>query len=92
MKTSEITLDEVIKYLQFFNPVKVTFNDLVIYNDYDSTTEIEEDIYGEVLPLVAVAPARIQSYKKSIVMSVNIDIVDFHHATIHIQGEYRGSN
>lgn len=88
MKVSTITLDEIIKYLQMFNPIKVVFNDLEIFNDYDSTTEIEEGLYGEVLPLVAVAPDRIQNFKKSIVTSINIDIVEFHHSIIRIQGEY----
>ena len=92
MKVSTITLDEIIKYLQMFNPVKVVFNDLEIFNDYDSTTEIEEGLYGETLPLVAVAPDRIRNFKKSIVTSINIDIVEFHHSIIRIQGEYIENN
>jgi hypothetical protein len=88
MKVSEITLDEIIKYLQMFNPIKVMFNDLVIYNDYDSEIEVEEGLYGEILPLVVVAPSRIKNFEKSIVTSINIDIVEFHHSIIRIQGEY----
>ena len=41
---SEITLDEILKHINNFNPVKVTFNDIVLYNDYDSEVEVQNGI------------------------------------------------
>ena len=89
---SEITLDEILKHINNFNPVKVTFNDVVLYNDYDSEVEVQNGIYGEIMPLLKVVPDRIQNFKKSIVYSINIEIVDFHHSVVEIKGEYKSSN
>lgn len=44
MKCSEITLGYAMRCIQQFCPVKIMFNDIVLYNDYDSTTEIEEGV------------------------------------------------
>jgi len=86
MKVSDIKLYEIIDKLEEFNPVKVTFNNRVIYNDYDSTTEVAKGIYGELYPMSMVAPDRISDFKDSIVKSIEIDIVDFHHSVIKIKG------
>jgi hypothetical protein len=88
---SEITLEEILAYINNFNPIKVTFNDLVLYNDYDSEIEIEDGVYGEMLPLLKVVPDRIKNFKNSIVHSINIDIVQYHHSVIEIKGEQKKS-
>ena len=88
MKASEIKLYEIIDDLEAFCPVKVTFNNHVIYNDYDSTTEVVKGIYGEIYPLSMVAPDRINDFKDSIVNTIEIEIVEFHHSIIKINGKY----
>ena len=91
MKCSEITIYDAIKYIDNFCPVKIIFNNAVLYNDYDSEVEIEDGLYGEIMPPLAVIPYRIRKFNKSIVTSINIDIVDFHHSIITMQGEYKRS-
>ena len=88
MKVSDIKLYEVINKLGDSATVKVTFNGIEIYNDYDSTTEVTEGVYGEIYPLSMVAADRIKDFKDSIVKSINIEIVDFHHSVIKIRGKY----
>jgi hypothetical protein len=90
MKCSELTLLEVIKYyINHLCIAKLIFNDIVLYNDYDSETEIENGLYGEILPALSVVPDRIQKFNESIVESINIEIVDFHHCIVTMQGEYK---
>ena len=87
MKVSDIKLYEVIDKLSDSATVKVTFNGTEIYNDYDSTTEVTDGVYGEVYPISMVAADRIKDFKDSIVKSINIEIVDFHHSVIEIHGK-----
>lgn len=94
MKCSEITLYDVIKYVDNFCPVKIIYNNEILYNDYDSNividrTEEGEPIYGEIMPPMQVVPYRIRPIDKYIVTSLNIDIVDFHHSIVTIHGEYK---
>ena len=89
MKCSEITIYDAVRYVDNFCPVKIIFNDIVLYNDYDSKVEIENGLYGEILPPLAAIPDRIRKFKWSVVTSINIDIVQFHHSIITMQGEYK---
>jgi len=89
MKCSEIAICDAIKYVDSFCPVKIIFNDIVLYNDYDSEVEIEDGLYGEIMPPLSVVPDRTSKFNKSIVTSINIDIVDFHHSIVTMQGEYK---
>ena len=89
MKCSEITLFYAIRCFDSFCPVKIIFNDMVLYNDYDSEVEIEDGLYGEIMPPLAVIPERIRDFENSIVTSINIEIVDFHHSIVTMYGEYR---
>lgn len=96
MKCSEITLYDAIKYVDSFCPVKIIYNDEILYNDYDSNIVIErtedgEPIYGEMMPPIYVIPDRILPIDKYIVTSLKIDIVDFHHSIVTMQGEYKGN-
>lgn len=88
MKVSDIKLYEVIGKLGDSSTVKVTFNGEEIYNDYDSTKAVADGVYGEIYPLSMVATDRIDGYKNSIVKSINIEVVDFHHTVIEIHGKY----
>jgi hypothetical protein len=80
MKNSEITLRDAIEMSEAFCPIKIIFNGVVLYDDY----------YGEEqeAPL-SVIPNRIWQFDEYIVTSMNIEIVEFHHSIVAMQGEYR---
>ena len=90
MFESETTLEEIIKDIDIFCPVKVVFNNITLYNDYDSNIVVDEingdKVYGELHPLSEVAESRMGDFKDYLVTSINIKIVDFHHSIIDIQG------
>jgi hypothetical protein len=90
MTCSEITLREAIEYVDKFCPVKIVFNGIIIYNDYDEDLpEIEDGIYGENKPPMDVVPDRLWQFDKYVVTSINIEIVQFHHSVVTMQGEYK---
>lgn len=78
MKCSSVTLKEAIELVDTFLPVKIIFNSLVLYDDYD---------IGEYEPPLKVIPDRIKNYKNSIVESIEIDVVHFHHSIIRMNGQ-----
>ena len=84
MKNSEITLREAIENVDIFCPVKIIFNGVVLYNDYDGDDD------GECDSPLNVIPDRIWQFDKYIVTDINIEIMEFHHSIISMQGEYRG--
>lgn len=89
---SEMKLHEIIGKIELFSPIKITFNNLELYNDYDST-QLQESIagyyyYGEILPSIKVVPERISSYRNSIVESIEIEFTEFHHSIVRIKGKY----
>ena len=89
---SEITLKEAIEMINGFSPVKIIFNGVVLYNDYDSDIEVEEGVYGEVCPPSSVISSRLWSIEKYVVTSLNIEIVDFHHSVVTFLGEYKNTH
>ena len=90
MTYSEITLREAIEHVDTFRPVKIVFNGIILYNDYgEDVIEIEDGVYGEVRLPMDVIPDRLWQYDKYVVTSINIEIVDFHHSVVTMQGEYK---
>ena len=90
MTCSEITLREAIEYVDKFCPIKIVFNGIIIYNDCDEDLpEIEDGIYGENKPPMDVVPDRLWQFDKYVVTSINIEIVQFHHSVVTMQGEYK---
>ena len=89
MKNSEITLREAIEKIDLFCPIKIVFNGIVLYNDYDSDVEVADGIWGEIYPPINVVPDRLWQFDKYIVTDINIEIVEFHHSIISMQGEYK---
>ena len=92
MFVSEMKLKDIIYYIETFCPVKITFNDIVVYNDYDNNNVIKvlEDgtkIYGEICSFKHVVPNRIKNFNDYLVTSINIQIVDYHHSIIDIHGK-----
>ena len=73
-----------------FCPVKICFNGKELYNDYDSTVEIEPDVFGEVEPYYTIVPKRLETALEKYEVLVNrIEIipVDYHHSIVYLQGE-----
>ena len=96
MKCSELTLRNAIEKLDVFCPIKIIFNGVILYNDYDSEVLLETlndgyEVYGENFPPISVIPDRIWQFDKYIVTSMNIEIVEFHHCIVTMQGEYRNN-
>lgn len=83
MRNSEITLRDAIESADTFCPVKIVFNGVVLYNDYDGDADGEDKV-----PLDVVQD-RLWQFDKYIVTSMNIEIVEFHHSILTMQGEYR---
>ena len=88
---SEITLLEAIRYVDNFCPVKITFNDIVLYNDYDSDLEVEDGVYGEMRHPLDVIPDRLWKFDRYIVTSLSIEVVDFHHSIVNLCGEHKAN-
>lgn len=82
MTCSEITLREAIEYVDKFCPVKIVFNGIILYNDYDET-------YGEIKPPMDVVADRLWRFDNYVVSSIDVKIVDFHHSIVIMQGEYK---
>ena len=92
MKVSEITLRETIKKIDVFCPIKIVFNGIILYNDYDSDVEIQDSVWGEIDIPLNVIPNRLWQFDKYIVTSLNVEIVEHHHSIISMQGEYKGED
>ena len=80
MIKSEITLREAIEYIKGFSPVKIIFNNIVLYNDFYSDVEIDvlEDgtkVYGENKRPLDVVPDRLWQFDKYVVTFVDIKVV-----------------
>ena len=88
MKQSEITLIEAVAMLRAFAPVKILFNDIVLYNDYDSEIEIEPGLWGENKTPLEVLPERLWQAKDYIVTDINVSIVQHHHSIVRLRGRY----
>lgn len=93
MKQSEITLIEALQALDSFCPVKILFNNIVLYNDYDSEFEAEpgSGIYGEARVPLEVIPSRLWRIEDYVVTDIKISIVEHHHSIIELYGYYRVS-
>ena len=88
MKQSEITLIEAIASLRAFSPIKIVFNDIVLYNDFDSEIEVEPGLFGENKLPLEVIPERLWQAKDYIVTDINISIVQYHHCIVKLKGRY----
>ena len=88
MKQSEITLIEAIAMLRAFAPTKIIFNDIVLYNDYDSEIEIEPGLFGENKPPLEVIPERLWQAKDYVVTDIAISVVHYHHSIVKLKGRY----
>lgn len=86
---NEMPILEVLDKLDIFAPVKICFNDSVLYNDYDATVEDENGIIGETTPHMLVVPVRLKTAldKYDIyVNQVDIRITQHHHSIVYLYG------
>jgi hypothetical protein len=84
MKTnSEITVFEAIKNLEYFSPVKVVFNGIVLYDDWN---------FDEVNPPLEVLRERLWHYENYVITYIEVKIVSFHHSFVYLHGELREEN
>lgn len=88
---SEITLRQAIEKADTFAPVKIIFNGVILYDDYDCLLEAEPGVVGETRPPLDVIPSRLWGFENYIVTSLNIEIVDFHHSILTISGEFKAN-
>lgn len=88
MSHGELTLRGAIERISAFCPIKIMFNGIVLYNDYDSDIEVDKGLYGETDTPINVIPNRIWQFDKYIVNSINIETIEFHHSIVSMQGEY----
>ena len=81
---------EVLYDLRLLAPVKICFNDKVLYNDFDSDEEIEPGVYGEFWPPLDVVPERLKPVLEKyevLVSKLDIRIVHHHHCIVYMYGE-----
>ena len=92
MKQTEMTLDAALKIVDEFCPIKVIFNNCILYNDYDDEIPFDKDEdeegYGECEPPMKVIPQRLYMYNSYVVTSIKIEIVQHHHSIITMTGYY----
>lgn len=89
-KHNEMPILEVLDKLDIFAPVKICFNDSVLYNDYDATEEDENGIIGEAAPHMLVVPMRLKTAldKYDIyVDQIDIRIAQHHHSIVYLYGK-----
>lgn len=75
---SEITFTCAMQRVQDFLPVKILFNGIVLYDDWD---------FDETLaPTVDLLSQRLWQADRYLVDEINIKIVDFHHSIVSMKG------
>lgn len=90
---TEVTLEAALQAITGLNPIKVTFNNVVLYNDFDDVVPNGVDaagttVYGEVHPPQVVIPKRLYRYSEYVVTSINIRIVEHHHCVVSFTGRH----
>jgi hypothetical protein len=82
---------DVLKALEGFYPIKICFNDIVLYNDYDSTPEIEPGVFlGEVEPYLIAVPKRLKSALDNydvFVTRFEVLPIQSHHSLVYLYGQ-----
>lgn len=82
VKQSEISIIDALSMLDSFAPVKIIFNDIILYNDYDGAECGESSTWQDVLL------SRLWRAKNYVVTDINIRVVSFHHAIVSMRGKY----
>ena len=80
MNNSEVSIIEAVQGLESFSPIKITFNGVVLYDDWD---------FDEIKPPIETLQNRLWRYDNYVVTSISIKVVDFHHSFVHLNGELK---
>ena len=83
MRYSEISLDEALRKILVFNPIKIYYIRKLIWDD---TLDVENWI-----PLdesINILKKLCLDYNKIIITDIKIKIVEFHHSVIYLKGIY----
>lgn len=78
MTHSSISILDAINGLKFLPPIKITFNGVVLYDDYDG---------DETKPLIEAIKERLQDFDKYVVTFMKLNVVSFHHSIVDMYGE-----
>lgn len=79
---SDKRIMEVVQKLYNLLPIKISFNGIILYNDYDDIGD------GECETLIKTLPNRLYHIDDYIVTSIKIEIVQFHHSVVELFGVY----
>lgn len=86
MKTNtELTLREAIEIIEPFCPIKITFNGIELFNDYDDVDYSLEQ-FDKEKDFIDLLADRLWRFDDYLVTSLNIKIVQFHHAIVEMEG------
>lgn len=77
MKQTAITLNSALEIVDKFCPIKIAFNNCILYDDYDN---------DETHPPMVVIPNRLYRYSEYVVTAIKVDIVQYHHSIITFTG------
>ena len=83
MKNSLLTILDVINGLSFLPPIKVVFNDVVLYDDYEG---------DEMVSLIDALKERLPEHEQYVITSMKIDVVSFHHSIVEMVGIKENEN
>ena len=90
MYKDKMSISEVLDRLTAFNPIKICFNNIVLYNDYDSKEEVEPGVFGEIESYKTVVPKRLKTALDNydvLVKKFEVVIVQHHHSIVYLYGE-----
>lgn len=89
MKTNtELTLREVVEKIDTFCPVKIVFNGIELFNDYDDV-DYSQNQFAGTTGFVELLANRLWHFDDYLVTSLNIKIVEFHHAIVELEGHIK---
>lgn len=87
MNAYKMPILDVLENIKAFSPVKICFNNIVLYNDWDVN---DANCTGESEPYDIAVPERLKDVLDNYdvwVTKFEVIIVDYHHSLIYMAGE-----
>lgn len=85
---TELTLREAVEKINPFCPIKITFNGIELFNDYDDV-DYSQNQFSEINGFTNLLADRLWRFDDYLVTSLNIKIVQFHHAIVEMEGHMK---